>query len=201
VLPDVGSEAVDTWSLLHLCKETLVALSLKNAHNLMSLPIRIRNVQYYRIAGKYIFAGDLFITRGTIYFFPEIDLEEQRNEAAGWLPHDLAIVVHLVMYISQKFGTYSSRTDFWRNGISNEQLTASANIYVEQLKANKRIYPNVKAMPLPTVVTVPDVSAMALSLTGRLSFLALSDTHDFNVGPRRKKQLREAIWEAGFGRV
>jgi hypothetical protein len=164
----------------------------------MSLPIKIRNVQYYRIAGKYIFAGDLFITRGTIYFFPEIDLEEQRNAAAGWLPHDLAIVVHLVMYISQKFGSYSPRTDFWRNGISNEQLTASANIYVEKLKANKRIHPNVKAMPLPTVVSVPDVSAMTLSLTGRLSFSALSDTHDFNVGPRRKKQLREAIWEGGF---
>jgi len=167
----------------------------------MSLPIKIRNVQYYRIAGKYIFAGDLFITPGTIYFFPEIDLEEQRNAAAEWLPHDLAIAVHLVMYISQKFGSYSSRTDFWRQGISNEQLKASANIYVSQLKANKQAYPNIKAMPLPTVVAVPDVSAMTLSLTGRLSFSAQSDTHDFNVGLRRKKQLRDAIWEAGFGKV
>jgi len=49
----------------------------------MALPIRFRNVHYYRIAGKYIFAGDLFISRGQLYFFPETDLEEQRTDA-GW---------------------------------------------------------------------------------------------------------------------
>jgi hypothetical protein len=50
----------------------------------MTLPVKFGNVYYYRIAGSYIFAGDLFITRGSLYFFPEIDLEEQRNKTAQY---------------------------------------------------------------------------------------------------------------------
>jgi hypothetical protein len=78
----------------------------------MGLPVRFRNVHYYRIAGKYIFAGDLFITRGALYFFPEIDLEQQRHEVTDNSPHGFAILALAVIYLAQKFGRpYISRVD------------------------------------------------------------------------------------------
>jgi hypothetical protein len=39
---------------------------------------------------------------------------------------------------------------------------------------------------------------MKLSLTGKLSFFAQSDNHDFNIGLRRRNRLRDALWEAGL---
>jgi len=42
------------------------------------LPVSIRNVQYYKISGKYSYEGELIITDGVLYFFPFLDLEERR---------------------------------------------------------------------------------------------------------------------------
>lgn len=65
----------------------------------MGLPFRFRNVNYYRIAGKYTFSGDLFIARNTIYFFPEVDLAEQRENVTSVLPHNLALLALALLYI------------------------------------------------------------------------------------------------------
>jgi hypothetical protein len=54
---------------------------INGTKSIMGLPIRFRNINYYRIADKYIFSGDLFITRGTIYYFPEVDLDEQERKS------------------------------------------------------------------------------------------------------------------------
>ena len=40
-----------------------------------------------------------------------------------------------------------------------------------------------------------------MTATGRLSFFAQSDNHDFNIGVIRKKRLRSALWESGLGKV
>ena len=70
----------------------------------MGLPVKFRNVHYYRIAGKITFAGDLFITRGALYFFPEIDLDQQRREVTDYLPHNFAILAQAVINLAQRFG-------------------------------------------------------------------------------------------------
>ena len=84
----------------------------------MSLPVKLDGVHYYRISGRYIFAGDLFIGRGTIYFFPEVDLAEQRSESTRHLPHQLGLVVLLIVYLAQKWKSYVSHNGLWETGMS-----------------------------------------------------------------------------------
>jgi len=168
----------------------------------MGLPVKFRNVHYYRIAGKYIFAGDLFITRGALYFFPEIDLDQQRHEISANLPHQLAIVAFIAIYVAQKFsGPYPSRVDFWKEGVPDEQFQKRAMAYIARLKAERTVAAFSQTLPVPMRVVGSEISNMRLSWNGKLSFSAQSDTHDFNIGLPRKKSLRNALWEAGLGQV
>jgi len=57
------------------------------------LPVKFQNVHYYRVAGHYVFAGDLFIARNNLYFFPEVDLAQEREEVSTVLPHEIALVL------------------------------------------------------------------------------------------------------------
>lgn len=167
-----------------------------------ALPARFGNVHYYRIAGKYIFAGDLFITRGTLYFFPEIDLDEQRHAATKHVSNEIALVVLAVVYLAQTVsGAYSSRIDFWAEGISDEQFQEKAKTYIDRLRLERAQAAFSKTLPVPTRVGANEISNMKLSSTGKLSFSAQSDTHDFNIGLFKKRRLRNALWEAGLGRV
>ena len=61
------------------------------------LPIKFSNVHYYRVAGKYVYAGDLYIARDNLYFFPEVDMDRQREEIAHYLPHDFALLITLLL--------------------------------------------------------------------------------------------------------
>jgi hypothetical protein len=166
----------------------------------MVLPIRFRNVHYYRIAGKYIFAGDLFITRGNLYFFPEVDLAEQREEIGHVVPHELGLLLAAVVYVAQKIGSYHSRVDFWTDRMPNEAFQKQAAVYIEGLKLNRSNQAFGKILPLPTHVRSAEVSDIRLTSLGKLSFSAQSDNHDFKVGLRRQRLLRDALWEAGLGR-
>jgi len=168
----------------------------------MGLPVKFRNVHYYRIAGKYIFAGDLFVTRGALYFFPEIDLDQQRHEVTQYLPHNLAVVALAVVYLAQRFGgSYSSRVDFYNQTIGDEAFQTTAGQYIQKLEYQRAGAAFSETLPVPTRVVVSEISNMRLSWSGTLSFSAQSDTHDFNIGLLRKKSLRNALWEAGLGKV
>jgi hypothetical protein len=169
--------------------------------DVMGLPVKFNNVHYYRISGRYIFGGDLFIARRTIYFFPEVDLAEQRTKSSEYLPHRFALIMLAIMYLVQKLGSYASRNDLWEQGISDEQLQKKADAYIEELKDERRDKVFSESLPLPTHVSIDEISDIKLSLTGKLSFLAQSDNHDFNIGLRRKKRLRDALWEGGFGKT
>lgn len=168
----------------------------------MSLPTRFRNVHYYRIAGKYIFAGDLFLTRGALYFFPEVDLDEQRHKATEGVGHELALIALAVLYLAQTIsGSYSSRVDFWEEGISDEQFQGKARAYIDRLKMERSVAAFATTLPVPTRVGASEISNLKLNGTGKLSFSAQSDTHDFSIGLFNKRRLRNALWEAGLGRV
>ena len=168
----------------------------------MTLPIRFRNVHYYRIAGKYIFAGDLFISRGQLCFLPEIVLEEQRSEMTEYLPHSMAVLVIGAVYLAQQVsGSYFSRTQFWREGISDEEFRMEINSHIEKLRSERGWAQFGQTLPLPMRVGVNEISNLKLSSTGKLSFSAQSDNHDFNIGLLRKKRLQNALWEAGLSRM
>jgi len=163
----------------------------------MGLPVKLNGVHYYSVAGRYIFSGDLFIARNTIYFFPEVDLQEQRDDAAKHLPHEVALIVLVVMYLLQNLRSYSSR-DLWEEGMSEEQFQKKADAHIAELKEQRKSKGFAESLPLPTRVSANELSNMKLSLTGKLSFFAQSDKHDFNIGLRRKNRLQDALWEAGL---
>jgi len=164
----------------------------------MALPVKLDRVHYYRIAGRYIFAGDLFVSRGRIYFFPEVDLAEQRREVYEILPHQFALVGLVVIYLAQNLKSYASRNELWEDGISNEQFQKKADAYIAVLKEERKEKGFSQSLPLPTRVNADELTNIRLGPTGKLSFLAQSDNHDFNIGLRRKKRLHDALWEAGL---
>lgn len=167
------------------------------------LPIKFSNVHYYRVAGKYIYAGDLFITRDNLYFFPEVDMEQQREAVAHVLPYDWALLVTLILYLAQRVRSYPSSTEFWNEGLSDEEFRKEAATYIQSLRADRllRRHEFGTKLPLPLHVRTDEISGMSLTSLGRLSFSAQSDTHDLKIGVLRKRRLRNALWEAGVGRV
>lgn len=174
----------------------------------MPLPLMISGVHYYQIAGRYIFAGDLFVTRGTIYFFPMIDLEDQRNRIAKRVPNQLGLFVVVGTYLFQKLSTsYLSSNNLWEEGISDEQFRKKADAYIEAMKEERgdKLLSSTRGdsvlLPLPTRVKADEISHLKLTFASRLSFYAQSDSHDFNIGLLSKKRLRDALWEGGLGKV
>jgi hypothetical protein len=168
----------------------------------MALPAKFRNVHYYRIAGKYCFAGDLFVCRGKLYFFPEVDLEQQRSEVIEKLPHHFALLALAIIYLGQQLtGAYMSRIEFWQEGISDEQFQNAVAAHIERLKLERSRAGFGQTLPLPMEVEAKEIADMKLTVTGKLSFCAQSDKHDFNFGLFKKTRLRNALWEAGLSRV
>jgi hypothetical protein len=167
------------------------------------LPVKLSNVHYYRVAGKYVYAGDLFVARNNLYFFPELDMDRQREEIGRFLPHDFALVVTLLLYVSQRVGGYPSCTEFWREGLSDEQFRNEAATYIQKLKMERQLRHHEfgTTLPLPLHVCTDEISNLSLTSLGRLSFSAQSDTHDFNIGVVRKRRLQNVLWQAGVARI
>src|SRR5690242_8060833 len=98
------------------------------------MPTKFSNTHYYRIAGRYVFGGDLFIVRGAIYFFPEVDLSDQRSEASEFLPHSLSLVMPGLVYLAQTVSLYTSGIDdLSRKGMSDEQFREKADASIGEL--------------------------------------------------------------------
>jgi hypothetical protein len=168
---------------------------------ILALPIKFSNVLYYRISGRYIFSGDLFILRQMLYFFPEADLAEQREKITRRLPHQLALPVLAFMYLVPKLGLNMPRNDLWEPGISEDEFRKKADAYVQKLRQERIGKSPHESLPLPIVVTPGEVADLKLTVTGKLSFFAQSDTHDFNIGVTRKNRLHSALWESGLAKV
>ena len=167
----------------------------------MALPVRIRNVHYYRIAGHYTFAGDLFIARGSLYFFPEIDLEEQRKKVSGHVSNEFTLLLRAFTFAGQRVTAYTSHTDFWQDNLPPDIFQNEAAAYIYRLKLERLDETFSSTLPLPTHLRADEISKIRLTPTGVLSLTAQSGTHDFNIGIMRKKRLRNALREAGLGRV
>lgn len=167
------------------------------------LPVKFTNVHYYRVTGKYVYAGDLFIARNNLYFFPETDMELQREGITRYMPDQLGLVFTVLVYLGQRVRLHHSRTEFWKKGLSDEQFRKEAATYIDRLKAQRwqRQHQFGTVLPLPLHVRTDEISGLSLTSVGRLSFSAQSDTHDLNIGMLRKRRLRNALWEAGLGRV
>jgi len=74
------------------------------------------------------------------------------------------------------------------------------NSHIEKLRSERSHAQFGQTLPIPMRVGVKEISNLKVSSTGKLSFSAQSDNHDFNVGIFKKKRLRNALWEAGLSR-
>jgi hypothetical protein len=148
-----------------------------------------------------MFAGDLFIARGSLYFFPEIDLEEQRKKVSGHVSNEFTLLLRAFKFAGQQVAAYTSHTDFWQDNLPPEIFQNEAAAYIYKLKLERLDETFSPTLPLPTYVRAGEISGIRLTPTGVLSFTAQSDTHDFKIGVLRKKRLRNALREAGLGRV
>ena len=133
-----------------------------------------------------------FIVSRTLYFFPEVDLAEQREQSTKYAPDSFGLLVLAIVYLAQQVKSFASRNDL-EEGLSEAQFQKKADAYIEVLKAERSQKQFSEVLPLPTRVSAAEISDIKLSATGKLSFLAQSDKHDFNIGLRMKRRLRDAL--------
>lgn len=168
----------------------------------MPLPAKFIHTHYYLITGQYTYAGDLVLIPQVLYFFPVADLEVERNKRAGYggyfgaAAHGLAFIA--AHAIQTGYGSYVEKHGLWRPGITAEQFRSAADEHIARVKADRTTATFTDHLPFPTRIEAKEMSQHRLGAMGTLSFHGQSDVHDLKVGLRRKKQLREALWESGI---
>ena len=176
----------------------------------MALPVSFEDVSYF----KRTYGGDLIITDGVIYYFPNTNLADQTNKnLSGWnrmtlyggllfLVDDLAIILGTA-WRSQMGATMNSplikEAGLWRDGDSSKALQDRLDAHLTELKEQiRRPEDYSTSLPPPMRFAREDISGLSLKFTGTLKFEAHFDNHDFFVNAKRKKLLRTALGEAGF---
>jgi hypothetical protein len=171
----------------------------------MPLPVKFTNTLYYQILGQYTYAGDLVLVPRTLYFFPQVDLEAERNKRSQVGRHfgiaGFALTYIAATAIKTGYGSYLENHGLWGPGITAEQFRQLADAHIAQVRSERTTATFSEHLPFPTCIQVDEISQAKTGATGTLSFYAQSDNHDFKVGFRRKKQLRDALGESGVVKV
>ena len=98
-----------------------------------------------------------------------MDLQEQRESVSKYVPHEVALVLIVVIYLLQNLRPYSSR-NLLVAGMPEEQFQKKADAHIAELKEQRKSKSFAESLPLPTRVSANELSNMKLSLTGKLSF-------------------------------
>jgi hypothetical protein len=100
--------------------------------------------------------------------------------------------------IKAGYGSYVEKHGLWRPGMNAEQFRQIADEHIARVKAGRTPTTFSEHLPFPTRIDAKEMSQHRLGAMGTLSFHGQSDQHDLKVGLRRKKQLRDALWESGI---
>jgi hypothetical protein len=169
----------------------------------MTLPISFDNVSYF--SDEY--RGDLIITPGVIYYFPHTNVALQKKETGYGSPAGLGLLGVLVDLISpflRELVATTNRPDLrdvglWRNGESSQNLQALLDAHIAEVKKQPpELLQYEYRVPKPMRFALAEIKN--LSMHGGLRFDAAYDSHDFSIGFRRKRLLRDALREGGFSR-
>lgn len=169
----------------------------------MTLPMSFDNVSYF--GDEY--RGDLIITQGIIYYFPHTNMALQKKEMGYGSFAGLGLLGVLLDLISPFLRELVATTNkpdlrdvgLWRNGESSQSLQARLDAHLAEVKKQPlEILQYEYRMPKPMRFAVDEIKN--LSVRGGLTFDSAYDTHDFSIGFRRKRLLRDALWEGGFSR-
>lgn len=172
----------------------------------MSLPVQISNTRY-RVAGSYVYKGDLIVTEGIIYYVPLQYLKSRGMSDEG------ALFGGVVGSMLAGGGVTASPLDndetiklfdrpvmnwkmLWQSRPNNQHLQAVLDSYITELKN----YPSasVDDLPVPGRYSKAEVRNLSLNALGRLSFETQFDEHVFKIGMLAKGKLQQALKESGF---
>jgi hypothetical protein len=186
----------------------------------MSLPISFDDVPYFRNQ----FRGDLIVTGGVIYYFPHTNVAEEKNRKNFGPADGIDMAAPVLGAVGEVIGLLGlgkavfdrtsgprrrlrrptlnrprlSEKGLWVAGDSCEEARERLDPYVA---AEKKRPPQLTgyeySLPKPMRFAAAQVAGLRVRL-GVLRFDTEFDSHDFNVGLRRRAVLLEALREAGF---
>jgi hypothetical protein len=174
----------------------------------MPLPISFEDVSYFT------YGGDLIITDGVIYYFPNTILNDEPDKALSiwnqmtrhggllFLLGDLLITSRTSSRSPKDTTINSARirnVGLWRDGDSSETLQQRLDAHLSELKKQGR-EPGHFGMTLPAPMRFArgDIARLSFNPMGTLKFHANFDSHDFLVNPKHMKLLQTALQEGGF---
>jgi hypothetical protein len=169
----------------------------------MALPICFRDVAYF----KNQFQGDLVITPGVIYYIPRAAESGNWDEVpavakalAGGEVFLMDTVERVVTRLQREIiNAVNSRNlkqkGLWKDGQSSSELQARLDSFVSDEKAS----PSRENYHLlrPLRFSKHEIKNVVVRF-GCLTFDTECDHHDFRIGLRSSRALRDALWEANF---
>ena len=167
------------------------------------------------------FRGDLIITTGVLYYFPHTNVAaakpEKKNrptEHLDFLWHLFGLSGAIFLLVADSLFDISSflwralkatqnkpelrKLGLWRDGEFTPILQQRLDAYIAETR--REVSPMVEyeySLPKPMRFTRTEIRNLSLR-RGSLRFETEFDSHEFRIGFRRQKSLRELLWESGF---
>jgi hypothetical protein len=181
----------------------------------MRLPVSFDDAAYFRKE----YRGDLIITHGVIYYFPHTNMalektKRSRNDAIDVLTAFMGAAGEAIALGRALHGgvgglwrklhgptinqPHLKRSGLWVVGASSQEMQSLLDTHIASKKREpSRLVGYEYTLPKPLRFTAQEISNMSLRL-GVLRFSTEFDSHDFTVGVRRARRLREVLREGAF---
>lgn len=178
----------------------------------MRLPISFDHVPYFRNQ----FRGDLIITSGVIYYIPHTNVAAEKLEKKDRMPKKLSIAAAflgldglaqlggVVLNVKERLSRSTinqpqlKTTGLWSELVESPQLQKHLDSYISALKQEPPSITNFEySLPRPLRYAQGEIKNLRLGYVS-LRFDTDYDSHDFRIGLRRKRLLRQALRQGGF---
>ncbi len=193
---------------------------VRSIESRLTLPVSFDDVPYF----KNQFRGDLVVARGVIYYFPHTNVEAERSrkkigpaDAIDFGAQFLGTIGEFIGLFGLGKAVYNRTENFrrklrkptinrprlcekglWPVNGSRENIERLLDAYIAAEKSNPPQLTDYQfSLPKPMRFSHSQVNRMRVKF-GSLRFDTEFDNHDFTVGLRRQKLLREALREGEF---
>jgi len=175
------------------------------------------DVSYFRNQ----FRGDLIVTPGVLYYFPHTNVAAAKLERKARPTEQLGIVSHLfglpgiafqltidTLFDVSRFVWRTVRittnqpklreVGLWREDESGLELQQRLDAHIADIRRqSSSIVRYEYSLPKPIRFNQTDIRNLRLSM-GTLRFDTEFDRHEFRIGFRRARLLRDVLWQSGF---
>jgi hypothetical protein len=182
----------------------------------MRLPVSFDHVPYFRNQ----FRGDLIIATGVIYYIPHTNVAAEKLEKKDRVPDRLHLAatflgleglaqlggfaVNQVLNVKERLSRPTinqpqlKTTGLWSDLVESPESQKQLESYVSALKQKAPTITNFEySLPRPLRFAQDEIKNLRLGYVS-LRFDTEFDSHDFSIGLRRKRLLRQALRQGGF---